>query len=148
MTRARALISASAVIALALAVASCSSSAGVIVPSAHYVYPNSNVELLGAVSATKSKTGFFATPGITMDELEALYRSALAQKSGDVLVNGVFETKTTMYPFFLTKAKFSISGTAAKMSVGRQKLAERQDRDLRALQGQAAGTLEAGGEAR
>lgn len=143
MSRPGAVVRAALVFTVASGLAGCTSRAGMVVPNAHYVYPNSNVELLGAVSATKSKTSFFVAPGIKMDELEALYREALAQKNGDILVNAIFETQVTLYPFLLTKAKYEISGTAAKMTVGKQKLADRLQEDLRTLKRQADTALDA-----
>ena len=141
MKRSRAFVALTACLLLATGLSGCTSTAGMIVPNAHYVYPNSNVELLGAVSATKSKTGFFSPPGIKMDELEALYREALAQKDGDVLVNATFETKVTVYPIIpIAKAKFMISGTAAKMTVGKQRLGQLIEEDVRGLLRSAEGS--------
>lgn len=117
----------------------CTSKAGALIPNANFVYPNSNVEILGAVSATKSKTGIFSVPQLKMQELEDLYRSALAQKGGDVLVNAKFETSITLIPLILPfmKGKYTISGSAAKMTVGRQRISDLIRDDLEKLTAEA-----------
>jgi hypothetical protein len=129
--------SAVALVAVACALlplSGCTIKAGVLTPSAHFVYPNSNVEPLGQVTATKGKTGFFAAPYLKDQELEALYRSALAQKGGDVLINVNFETSVTQW-FILPvmSAKYTITGVAAKMTVGKQQLTLLQEQDLNKL---------------
>lgn len=114
----------------------CTTRAGALVTNAQFVYPNSNVETLGAVSATQSKTGWYSLPMLKMEDLEALYRQALAQKNGDILVNATFETKTTAYPLIIIaiyKVTYSISGTAAKMTVGQKKIGELIKDDLESM---------------
>lgn len=117
-----------------LVVSGCTIKAGMLANTSHFVYPNSNVETLGEVSASKSKTGFFAAPTLNDADLEALYRSALAQKGGDILVNVDFETSMTSFVILpIISARYTISGTAAKMTVGTQKLANAQFENLRTL---------------
>lgn len=116
----------------------CSFKAGQLLTHSQFVYPNSNIEILGTVAAAKSKTGFYSV-SISMQDLEALYRDALAQKGGDVLVNARLDTKITMIPIplfvpiVIVRGNWTIAGTAAKMTVGEQKISEMIDADLRRM---------------
>lgn len=121
----------------AAALSACTFKAGAVTPNANFVYPNSNVETLGSVTASKSKFGVFVAKSLSMRELEDLYRSALAQKNGDILINARIDASVTFWEILpLFNSSWTISGTAARMTVGTQKLGEYIQNDLERLYAQ------------
>lgn len=101
----------------------CTMKAGGLNPNTQFVYPNSNVKILGPVEADISKwtvlgIGAFFEP----DEIRAVYDEALSQQEGaNVIVNFDESSVTTSY-VFMVKSSYTISGQAASMDVGQQKL--------------------------
>lgn len=93
--------------------------------NANFVYPNSNVEPLGKVQASFKKGGFLFPPKFTPADIDALYKKAMEQKGGDILINAKVRTKTTLIPLYLIQiyiVEWTVEGTACKMEVGMQKL--------------------------
>ena len=102
---------------------SCTITSGSIVPTSHYVYPNSNVTPLGQTSASFSKFSILFPPKFTGEDSEALFNQALSRYPGaDVVLDYKTDTKITMFPIFITlwKMDITVTGTAAKMEVGKQ----------------------------
>lgn len=102
----------------------CTTKMGVTNPSANFVYPNSNVESLGPVSASKSKLRLLIPPAIGIEDMKGVKQEALAQQSGaDVLIN--VKEDTTFTSFFILpiySIKYDIEAEAANMTVGKQYL--------------------------
>lgn len=99
-----------------------------IAPESHFVFPNSNVKALGPVSATyQSPMTLFIPPPIRTAEIDqTLYQTALAKmQDADLVIDYVVTTEITLLPIpylsvYLTKHR--LEGTAAKMTVGKQRL--------------------------
>jgi hypothetical protein len=103
---------------------SCSITQGSIVPSTHYVYPNSNVTPLGATSAQVKKFGILFPPGFKAKDLDKLYGDALSKHAGaDLILDSKVDSKNTFLMIFHFMT-VSISGTAAKMEVGKQDIGQ------------------------
>ncbi len=90
-------------------------------PKSHYDYPNSNVKPLGEVVGKVSQTSFFIPPMGINGELERqAIEDALKTKPGaDILINYISETKIMMLPI-VNILDYTVHGTAASMSVGKQ----------------------------
>ena len=104
----------------------CTTTMGMIGDKSHFTYPNSNVEPLGTVSAEVSKTSFLIPKSFDKEDIRQLFNQALIQKAGaDVLINYRIDTKFTTIPVIpLIFSTVTISGTAAKMTVGQKELLE------------------------
>ena len=103
----------------------CTIKTGAFVPNSRFAYPNSNVEPLGRVTGSASRTSIFTANIIDKEMLDEAYGNALKQKGGDFLINFKLTVETTMIPIpiltiFITELK--VDGTAVKMTVGRQEL--------------------------
>lgn len=103
----------------------CTMKMGMLQPNSHFAYPNSNVEPLGRVTGSASKTRVFSAAVVDKEMIDVAYADALKQKGGDLLINYKASTNTTMIPLpfipiFITE--YTVDGTAAKMTVGRQEL--------------------------
>jgi len=108
---------------IAVIASSCATSVGSVVPSSHYVYPNSNVSPMGQTTATFSKMSILFPPKFTAQDSETLFNQALARYPGsDIVIDYKTDTKLTMFPILLTiwKLDITVTGTAAKMEVGKQ----------------------------
>ncbi len=101
----------------------CTTSFGAQQPNTQFVYPNSNVKILGPAQASVTKQGFMGFGVLpTGDEVRAVYDQALSQQAGaNVLVNFSEDTDFTTYLLWAT-ATYTIKGDAAKMDVGKQHL--------------------------
>ncbi len=100
----------------------CSIKAGHFNPESHFSFPNSNVQPLGQVKATRSKWSFLF-PNVTGDDTLELMKEAISQQSdADLVVNYVLDTRTTILPIFIYKTDMVFEGTAAKMIIGEQEL--------------------------
>lgn len=112
-----------ALIACGSLFAACTTNFGAQQPNTQFVYPNSNVKVLGPISASITKEaplGFGVLP--TADEVRRVYQEALAQREGaNVIVNFSEDTKFTTY-FLWATTTYTISGDGARMEVGKQRL--------------------------
>ena len=120
----------------------CAMRAGTLSPSATFVYPNSNIEPLGAVSISKAKTKIMTAPSLSIQELELMYAEVLEQKGGNALVNTRMDTETKFVvvplliipiPITIVKTKWTLSGIAARMTVGKQELTGLIESDVERL---------------
>jgi hypothetical protein len=112
-----------------LALAGCTIGQGVrFTPATHFVHPNSNVKILGPVTAeiTGGVSILVPPPVRTSADDEKLYNAALSQQPGaDVIVDSVVTSKVKMIPlpyisiFYVTH---KIEGYGAKKIVGKQEL--------------------------
>jgi hypothetical protein len=104
--------------------AACTTTSGGFRPNTQFVYPNSNVKILGPTSAELSKWGvLFFVPSFSPNEIYGVYDQALKKHAGaDILVNFDEGVTTTSYLGFVTTLKYVISGDAAQMEVGKQQL--------------------------
>ena len=101
----------------------CISTNGAFQPNTQFVYPNSNVTILGPVSASKTKSGpLMFVPVFSAEEVRQTYDEALQGRSGaNVIVNFDEDTIVSNYVFFNT-ITYSVSGQGAMMEVGQQDL--------------------------
>ena len=101
----------------------CTTSFGAQQPNTQFVYPNSNVKILGPAQASITKQGLLGFNVLpTGDEVRAVYDQALSQQDGaNVLVNFSEDTDFTTFLFWATST-YTIKGDAAKMEVGKQYL--------------------------
>lgn len=112
--------------ALGGALAGCTVGSSVALkPQSHFSYPNSNVTPIGRVRGEATTQSIFAPNFMDADvELEAI-QAALKEKGGDVLIDYVLSTKTTMIPLFILNVfvtTYTVEGTAAKMVIGKREL--------------------------
>ncbi|WP_036247058.1 MULTISPECIES: hypothetical protein [Methylobacter] len=112
-------------VALALSQIGCSTTHGTFEPTAHFAYPNSNVQPMGHVSATVKEGMFLIPPTLNKEKVLKLMSDALAQQPGaDAIINYRLDTTYTMYPFYYVQT-VKLEGSAAKMQVGEQELLEK-----------------------
>lgn len=104
-------------------VTGCSFTGGALEPHTQFIYPNSNVTILGPVSSSRTKNGFLGlSPFFNASEVFEIYREALSQQAGANVIVNLEETSTVVtFPFYVTYT-YSISGQGARMEVGRQEL--------------------------
>lgn len=110
-------------LAVLLLQTACISTNGGFQPNNQFVYPNSNVEVLGQVEAAKTKIGILAfVPKFSIEEILSVYHQALKGAGGaNVIVN--FDENVRVGNFLLFNTiTYSIKGQGAKMEVGRQAL--------------------------
>lgn len=101
----------------------CSMKFGMFLPNTRYAYPNSNVEALGHVEGTSQRMGFLGAPPIDKEMLDEAVNNALKQKGGDMLINIKMQAETLMIPPIpVGWTTLKVSGTAAKMTIGKQEL--------------------------
>jgi hypothetical protein len=114
---------AAAALLLALAAGGCSTQFGSTITNHRFVYPNSNVRVLGPVKATVSRTGFISAT-LPLNQVKETYEAALAQQSGaNLLVNIKEDTTTTLIPIIpIVTITYTIEGDAAVMEIGKQVL--------------------------
>lgn len=92
-------------------------------PNSHFDYPNSNITPLGRVTGESSTVSLFFPVMQDADIQEEAYTSALAQKRGDLLIDGLATTKITLYPLMFINVfvtTYKVEGIAAKMDLGKQ----------------------------
>jgi hypothetical protein len=103
---------------------SCSVTQGSINPTSHYVYPNSNVTPLGSTTAQINKFGFILPPRFRARDLDKLYNQALSKHQGaDIIIDNKVDSKNT-FLFIFHFLNVSMSGTAAKMEIGKQDIGQ------------------------
>ena len=99
-----------------------SSSAG---SASHFVYPNSNVTPIGEAKGEVSKlcgilfVNFGSPTGA--DQQKAIDQ-ALQTSGGDVLINLRTDSKVFLVPMLFSMCSVNVTGTAARMEVGKQAL--------------------------
>ena len=105
----------------ALIMQGCTMSTGGLQPNTQFVYPNSNVRILGPVKADISKVTFLGIGGFfDAKDIRDTYQKALSQQNGaNVLVNFKEDTDFTSFVIFV-KSTYHIAGDAASMEVGNQ----------------------------
>jgi hypothetical protein len=118
--------------AVAFALAGCTTISGRMYelgPETHFVYPNSNVKMLGPVNYTYKSPRSLGIPKISMTGKEELkfYNAALAQVPGSNLITDyvriiTFKSLIIYPPLMFYWTEFTIQGTAAKMTVGEQEI--------------------------
>ncbi len=123
MRKVRLLMSLALMASVGLAIG-CTAKFGAQQPNTQFVYPNSNVKVLGPVSASLTKQGIMGWGTIpTADEVRSVYDQALAERAGaNVLVNFSEETTITTYMGIWATSTYTIEGDAAHMEVGKQRL--------------------------
>lgn len=104
-----------------LTIQGCTMSSGALQPNTQFVYPNSNVRILGPVKADISKWSFLGIGGFfEAEDIRNAYQQALSQQSGaNVLVNFKEDTDFTTF-ILLVRSSYHIAGDAASMEVGKQ----------------------------
>lgn len=92
-------------------------------PQSHYDYPNSNIKPIANTSGTVSEMAISLKPLGLSGKLERQAISdALGKHSGtDILINYVGEQKRTSL-VFIQSVTYTVTGTAAKMEIGKQYL--------------------------
>ena len=99
---------------------------GRFVTHSQFVYPNSNVKVLGPVVARKFKVTPFVPLPINMKDMARTYNSALSKQAGaNLLVNYTEDTSIVMILAVLVPVYvviYELKGDAAKMEVGEQEL--------------------------
>lgn len=115
-----------ALLLASLCLAGCTMKAGRFVPHSQFVYPNSNVKILGPVHAKKTKAMILIPPKFGIKDLKKVYNKALLTHSGaNILTNFSEDTSLTTIPlgyFHLYIMSYEIRGDAAQMVVGEQEL--------------------------
>jgi hypothetical protein len=88
-----------------------------------FVYPNSNVEPLGYVSASESWSAFLFPQRLDASDINGVVNQALRQKGGDLLINYKMTVSVTTFPIIpIYVTDLTVEGTAAKMTIGRQEI--------------------------
>ena len=100
----------------------CSTTIGDFHAKSRYVYPNSNVTVLGPVKGEVSRTWFLITPRLTVAHMEKAYNDALSQTPGANLIVTMKEDTTFTTFLFINSITYKIEGEAARMDVGSQQL--------------------------
>ncbi len=96
-----------------------------IQPNSHFAYPNSNVTPIGHVHAKRSTLCgiLFVTWNPQYGKLaEEAMNEAMLSAGGDLLINYKSETRMFMFPYLFAMCTAEVSGTAAKMEIGKQEL--------------------------
>lgn len=101
----------------------CSMKFGMFIPNTKYAYPNSNVQALGHVEGSSTRLGFFGAPPVSKEMLDEAVNNALQKKGGDMLINIKMQSNTLLIPPIpVGWTTLTVSGTAAKMTIGKQEL--------------------------
>lgn len=96
--------------------------------NSHFVFPNSNVTMMAPVQSTISRWSVILPPTIDAEDVHELMDQAKRQVAGaDLVMN--YRTETVFRSFLLPIYNITITldGTAAKMSIGEQRLIENAD---------------------
>ncbi|MBM3301668.1 MAG: hypothetical protein FJY85_17180 [Deltaproteobacteria bacterium] len=113
------------VIGLVASATGCTSKFGMLMTNDRFAYPNANIEPLGRVTATVSKSTWFAPAMVDKQMYDEVRRQALQQKGGDMILDAKLTTTITMFPIPIINywvTKLTVDGTAAKQTLGRQEL--------------------------
>lgn len=101
----------------------CSMKYGQFIPSTKFAYPNSNVEPLGHVEGASTSLGFFGAPPVSKEMMDEAMNNALQQKGADMLIDFKMQSQTlTIPPLPIGWTTLTVSGTAAKTTIGKQEL--------------------------
>lgn len=95
------------------------------VVQSHFAYPNSNVIPIGTAQGSKSRLCgllFINWGAPDYDDMDQAINRALTSTGGDLLINMRTDQKIFTIPFLFTVCITNVSGTAAKMEIGRQRL--------------------------
>jgi hypothetical protein len=98
---------------------------GRLTTHSNFVYPNSNVRVLGPAYAEVTKTKWGGLPILEYSDLKKVYNQALASQAGaNLLINYSQDTRIQMsiLPFSSNTVRYELRGDAAQMVVGEQKL--------------------------
>lgn len=87
----------------------------------NFAYPNSNVVPVGLAKGDSGLKCGFTPPFVNSSMQSAAVTNALQQRSGDILIN-YLEFVTYYQLPIVSCIKYSVEGTAAKMTIGSQKL--------------------------
>jgi hypothetical protein len=116
------------VLVLTIGIAGCGmqTEMGTLTTHSNFVYPNSNVRVLGPAYAEVTKTSRQGMPILEYADLKKAYNQALASQPGaNLLINYSQDTRITInsIPFFSkSTVTYELRGDAAKMVVGEQTL--------------------------
>ena len=101
----------------------CSFTVGHLVPNSQFAYPNSNIKSLGPVTSELKRGGWLFPPQFTIEDIKNCYNNALAKAAGaNILINYKEGTTLTEFPLAIYELKYSLTGEAAQMTVGKQEL--------------------------
>lgn len=109
-------------VALMLTVQGCIMKQGQYIPNTKFAYPNSNVEPLGNVTGSASRWGVLIAPTIDQAMVDEAMTQALKEKGGDLMINIKWSSRVFFPILPIYKTELSVTGTAAKMTVGKQAL--------------------------
>lgn len=87
--------------------------------SSHYVFPNSNVEPVGAVTGEASKTSFtlsFNDPDLEQEAVRNALAKADAFGGADLIIDARYIWKTESVFFFLNTITVTVEGQAARVT--------------------------------
>lgn len=115
-----------ALLLIVFSISGCTVKMGRLSTHSQFVYPNSNVKVLGPAYAEIEKTGIWLTPSFEFTDLKKAYNQALASQAGaTLLINYSQDTSITIIPIPILPIitlRYELRGDAAKMVVGEQKL--------------------------
>lgn len=114
-----------AILAALVSLEGCAFSNTTRVPNSHFVYPNSNVTPTRKGSGSRTKLCgilFFSWNGFDFESQEGAYNDAIEEAGGDILINSNLTSTMFMVPDLFTLCITSVSGTGARMIVGKQEL--------------------------
>src|ERR1017187_587651 len=95
----------------------CSTTIGDFKAKSQYVYPNSNVVVLGPVKGEVNRTWFLITPRLTVANMKKAYNDALSQTPGANLIVNMKEDTTFSTFLFINSITYKIEGEAVRMDV-------------------------------
>jgi len=107
----------------------CSIKYGAMTTSSEFIYPNSNVTPLGPTEANITLTGFIFYKQAGKATYEKLFQEAVSRYQGaNVIIDMGLDVTLTNIPLLpISFTSVSLSGTAAKVEIGRQELTILQD---------------------
>ncbi len=109
---------------VALSLSACTQKFYSLNPQSHFDYPNSNIRPIASASGSTAEVSIGFTPPMLSGEIErAAIADALSKQAGsDLLINYVGERKITSFFNLIHSQTYTVTGTAAKMEVGKQYL--------------------------
>lgn len=108
--------------AVLLLLSGCTFIAGEFEPNTQFAYPNSNVTPVGPVAAEVTRTKLLSNY-VDQQMLDEVLTKAMREKGADGLINYKLSVETTSYPIpFIYTTTLRVSGTAVKMTIGKQEL--------------------------
>lgn len=115
-----------AVVLIAVVFTGCTfSTNGRFMPHSQFVYPNSNVKVLGPVVARQCRVTPIIPYEITLEDMTKTYNKALAGQAGaNLLVNYTEDVSIVMICLYIPIyiVTYELKGDAARMEVGEQDL--------------------------